>query len=158
MTSVSSAGTAVGVHGYGFVVLIEPLPIRRISESGSSSADRTIWPATLPPVRHLLDHGLDLGRLTILIGENGAGKSTLIEAIAIAYGLSREGGSVGAQHATRNTESDLHESLWLERGLGASRWGYFIRAETLHGLLSYLEDNPGRRDLRYHQMSHASRS
>ena len=100
------------------------------------------------------DHGLDLGRVTILVGANGVGKSTIIEAIAMAYGLSREGGSTGAQHATRDTESDLHNSLRIERGLGASRWGYFIRAETLHGLFSYLEDNPGQSDLRYHRMSH----
>jgi len=135
-------------------MLIERLPIRRVSESADTPADRTVWPATLPPVQHLLDHGLDLGRLTILVGENGAGKSTIVEAIAMAYGLSREGGSTGARHATRDTESDLHTSLRIERGIGSSRWGYFIRAETLHGLFSYLEDNPGRADLRYHQLSH----
>lgn len=135
-------------------MLIEPLPIRRVTESEATPADRAVWPATLPPVRHLLDHGLELGRLTVLVGENGAGKSTIVEAIAMAYGLSAEGGSVGARHATRSTESDLHGSLYLQRGLGASRWGYFIRAETMHGLFSYLEDNPGRADLRYHEMSH----
>lgn len=135
-------------------MLFKPLPIRRISESADTPADRTVWPATLPPVQHLLDHGLDLGRLTILVGENGAGKSTIVEAIAMAYGLSREGGSTGARHTTRDTESDLHTSLRIERGIGASRWGYFIRAETLHGLFSYLEDNPGKSDLGYHRMSH----
>jgi predicted ATPase len=137
-------------------VLIEPLPIRRISESAATPADRTVWPATLPPVRHLLDHGLEPGRLTILVGENGAGKSTIVEAIAMAYGLSREGGSTGARHATRDTESELHSALRIERGIGASKWGYFIRAETLHGLFSYLEDNPnpGGADLQYHRMSH----
>ncbi len=144
----------VAAAGYGSIVLSEPLPIRRIRESGAAPADRRVWPATLPPVRHLLDHGLDPGRLTILVGENGAGKSTIIEAIAIAYGLSREGGSTGARHVTRATESDLHQSLLVDRGIGASRWGYFIRAETLHGLFSYLEDHPGRSDLPYHRMSH----
>ena len=44
-------------------------------------------------VRQLLRDGLELSELTILVGENGVGKSTIIEAIAMAYGLSPEGGS-----------------------------------------------------------------
>lgn len=134
-------------------VVISGSHLRRGGRNGLACLEHS-GPATLTSVRHLLDHWLDLGRLTILVGENGAGKSTIVEAIAMAYGLSREGGSVGAQNATRHTESDLHEALRIERGPGASRWGYFIRAETLYGLFSYLEDNPGRSDLRDHQMSH----
>ena len=105
-------------------------------------------------VRHLLDHGLDLGRLTILVGANGGGKSTIIEAIAMAYGLSREGGSAGrsAHHPGHRIRPALLAATRTR--VGASRWGYFIRAETLHGLFSYLEDNPGRKDLPYHRMSH----
>ena len=39
------------------------------------------------------------------------------------------------------------------RGLSRSRWGYFLRAETMHGLLTFLEQNPGA-DGRYHERSH----
>ena len=47
----------------------------------------------------------------------------------------------------------LHERIRLVRGLSRSRWGYFLRAETMHGLLTFLEQNPGA-DGRYHERSH----
>jgi predicted ATPase len=99
--------------------------------------------------------GLDLAPLTILVGENGSGKSTLVEAIAGAYGLSPEGGSTGARHSSRVTESPLSDDLQLLRGVGASRWGFFLRAETMHGFYSYLEQNPGASpEPVFHEMSH----
>lgn len=116
----------------------EPLPVRRIEESDHEPLPRGAWPATLAPVRQLLDDGLDLGRATVLVGENGTGKSTLVEAIAMAYGLSPEGGGTGAMHSTFASESPLHRALQLVRGPGATRWGYFVRAETMHGLFTYL--------------------
>ncbi|WP_457206881.1 AAA family ATPase, partial [Nocardioides sp. P5_C9_2] len=89
-------------------------PVRRVS-AGPDLPDLTDgagWPRTVPAVAQLLSEGLDLpAGVTVLIGENGSGKSTLVEAIAMSYGLSPEGGSVHARHSTRRTESDLHE--WL---------------------------------------------
>ncbi len=117
-----------------------PLPVRQVVRARDSDLAPTTWPATLAPVAQVLRDGLDLGPATVLVGENGTGKSTLVEAIAIAYGLSAEGGSTGAMHSTRRTESDLSEHLSLVRGAGASRWGYFLRAETMHGLFTYLQD------------------
>lgn len=98
------------------------------------------WPATLPPVRQLLREGLDLGPVTVLTGENGSGKSTLIEGIAVAFGMNPEGGSTGAMHRTRPSESDLSEHLQLRRDAGASQRGFFLRAETMHGFYTYLEE------------------
>ncbi|QDP98652.1 AAA family ATPase [Microlunatus elymi] len=132
---------------------MRPLPVRRVFEDDHGPLDRKTWPATLPAVRQLLDDGLEFDRVTVLVGENGSGKSTLIEAIAMAYGLSPEGGSTGAMHSTRVTESELWKAIRLGRGAGASRWGYFLRAETMHGLYSYLEDHPGP-DPHFHRMSH----
>jgi len=97
--------------------------------------------------------GLDLGTVTILVGENGSGKSTLVEALAMAFGINGEGGSTGANHQTRTSESALWRSLHLRRGRGASKWGFFLRAETMHGFYTYLENNPGR-DGPLHEMSH----
>lgn len=134
--------------------LIDQRPVRSVSEDPGRGLRRDHWPATLAPVRQLLDQGLDLGGLTILVGENGTGKSTLVEGIAIAYGLSPEGGSTGAMHSTRASESSLGSALHLTRGAGASKWGYFVRAETMHGLFTYLEDNPGPLDPRFHELSH----
>jgi predicted ATPase len=82
-----------------------------------------------------------VAQATILVGENGSGKSTLLEGIAEAYGLNPEGGSTGARFSTRRTESPLSDALQLVRGAGASRGGYFLRAETMHGLFSYLESS-----------------
>lgn len=92
--------------------------------------------------------------MTVLVGENGSGKSTLVEGIAQAFGLSPEGGSTGARHSTRVSESPLWQVLSLARGVGGSRWGFFLRAETMHGYYSYLEANPGKSDPVFHEMSH----
>ena len=89
------------------------------------------------------------------MGENGAGKSTIVEGVAMAYGLSPEGGSTGARHSTRASESPLADYLQLTRGAGGSRWGYFLRAETMHGLFSYLEANPSSSyEPTFHELSH----
>lgn len=136
---------------------MRPLPVRRVEQSRYAALPDDAWPATLAPVAQVLREGLDLGPATVLVGENGTGKSTLVEGIAMAYGLSAEGGSTGARHRTRHTESSLHEALTIVRGPGASRWGYFLRAETMHGLFTYLEENPSenpRRQEQFHELSH----
>lgn len=135
----------------GGVDAFSSLPLRRIEEHPLAPLDRSIWPATLAPVRQILDEGLDLGAVTILVGDNGTGKSTLVEAIAAAFGLNPEGGTHSAMHQTRSTESALAEHLQLVRGLGASRRGVFLRAETMHGHFSYLESIGGDQ---LHELSH----
>lgn len=114
---------------------------------------------TVPAVDQVVRRGLDLPKgVTFLVGENGSGKSTLVEAIAVAYGLSPEGGSAQGHHSTRPTESPLHDALRLQRGIGSPRWGFFLRAETMHGWYSFLESNPNpfarTADSGYHEMSH----
>lgn len=107
---------------------------------------------TVPAVAQLVREGLDLVKgVTFLVGENGSGKSTLVEAIAMAYGMSPEGGSTQGAHRTRATESELAGSLQLERGVGAGRWGFFLRAETMHGWYTYSEAHGGPD---FHRMSH----
>jgi predicted ATPase len=136
---------------------LDRYPIRRLEEDPSNVLDRQKWPAVLPPVAQVLEDGLDLTPATVLVGENGSGKSTIVEAIALAYGLSPEGGSTGARHTTRSSESLLADHLQLVRNAGTTRRGYFLRAETMHGFFTYLEKNPstsGRDDVRFHDMSH----
>ncbi len=134
------------------------LPVRSIAEVAEDPLPRDRWPASIPAVGQLLDEGLELGPATVLVGENGAGKSTLIEAIAMAFGLAAEGGSTNPNRHTRVSESPLADHLALVRGLGASRYGYFLRAETMHSFYTFLEGNPRgptqRPDLRFHEMSH----
>jgi predicted ATPase len=112
---------------------------------------------TIPAVGQIARDGMSLGKgVTFLVGENGSGKSTVVEAVAMAFGLSPEGGSTHSSHSTRPTESPLGRALTLQRGLGASRWGFFLRAETMHGWYSYIEQRPGVRnpDPRFHELSH----
>ncbi|MGI8646261.1 MAG: AAA family ATPase [Nocardioides sp.] len=132
-------------------------PVLRVEAPDPSVLPRGRWPLDIPAVAQVVAHGLDLTRgVTLLVGENGSGKSTIVEGVAIAYGLSPEGGSTGSQHSTRPTESALGEALVVRRGLGAGRWGFFLRAETMHGWYSYIEERPNPRnpDPRFHELSH----
>src|SRR4051812_34503857 len=129
-------------------------PVRRVA-AAEGIRPSGHWPHTIPAVHQLLTDGLDLGPgVTFLVGENGAGKSTLVEAIAVAFGMSPEGGSTGARLTTRATESPLSDEIRLTRGAGSPRAGFFLRAETMHGFYSYLEQNPGGPEPRFHEMSH----
>ena len=129
--------------------------VRRVVAGEHAPRDRDEWPASIPAVAALLDDGLDLAAgVTLLVGENGSGKSTIVEAVAAAFGLSPEGGSVHARHSTRESESPLSDWIRLERSPGASRWGFFLRAETMHGFYTYLEDHASDRDPVFHEMSH----
>ena len=130
-------------------------PVVRVGVAEEHDLSPRQWPMTIPAVAQVVRDGLGLAKgVTFLVGENGSGKSTLVEAVAMAYGLSPEGGSTGATHSTRASESPLSRALRLQRGIGAGRWGFFLRAETMHGFYTYLEANPGRGDPVFHEMSH----
>jgi predicted ATPase len=133
-------------------------PVRRVEARPGHDLPRRSYPASIPAVAQVLADGLDLGPgVTFLVGENGSGKSTLVEAIATSFGLSPEGGSTHSQHSTRATESALGDALQLVRGAGSTKWGFFLRAETMHGFYSYLERNPkpsGPPEPVFHEMSH----
>jgi predicted ATPase len=98
-------------------------PVRRVEALPSHDLAPAAYPGSIPAVARVLADGLDLDPgVTILVGENGSGKSTLVEAIAMAYGLSPEGGgSTASRHSTRPTESPLADALHLVRGVGASK-------------------------------------
>jgi predicted ATPase len=127
-------------------------PVVRVTADATRPLDPASWPMTVPAVAQLVRDGLDLPKgVTLLVGENGSGKSTLVEALAIAYGLSPEGGTAYGRHSTRPTESSLSETLRLQRGVGAARYGFFLRAETMHGWYTFSEDHQGPS---FHEMSH----
>ncbi len=130
--------------------------IRRVSLYADAHIQRDAWPATIPAIAQLIRHGeLEFAPgLTFLVGENGSGKSTLLEGIATAYGLPPEGGSSNGGRSTRPSESPLSHWLRIERSPSAPRWGFFLRAETMHGYYSYLESLPGSTEAQLHSMSH----
>jgi len=104
----------------------------------------------------MLSEGLELPPgLTVLVGENGSGKSTVVEMLAEACGLNPQGGSAMAKlFQTRDSEPGLGAHFIVERGPARPRWSYFLRADTMHTLYNYLEDHPGRRQERFHELSH----
>jgi len=132
-------------------------PVVAVRPNDEAPTPGTQWPTSIPAVAQVLREGIDLSPgVTFLVGENGSGKSTIVEGVAIAYGLSPEGGSRQSKHSTRPTESPLSEWLQLQRGVGANRWGFFLRAETMHSFYTYLEENPSMSgpDVPFHEMSH----
>jgi predicted ATPase len=117
-------------------------PVRRVQARegvAAPPAGTGAWPVAIPAVRRLLADGLDLGAATVLVGENGSGKSTVVEAVAAAFGLNPEGGTPHARFSSRASESPLHRDLHVVREAGGANWGFFLRAETMHGLYTYLE-------------------
>ena len=131
--------------------------IRLIRHDPGSPVDTSRWPATVPAVEQMLCEGLELAPgVTVLVGENGSGKSTVVEMLAEACGLNPQGGSAMARlFRTRDSEPGLGTNLIVERGPIRPRWSYFLRANTMHTLYSYLEDNPGRRGPElFHELSH----
>ena len=95
--------------------------------------------------------------VTIFAGENGTGKSTLLEAIAVAAGFNREGGTLNFMHSSYDDVSELHEALTLSRGFARPRWGQYLRAESFYNVATLVntEYAGGRKSLPdLHAQSH----
>ncbi len=156
MSGPTASVTTMATTGQAWT---DGLPARRLQVARDAELPAPdVWPLTIPAVAQVLADGLELARCTVLVGENGSGKSTLVEALAMAAGMNAEGGSTGANHRTHESESPLHEWLTVMRDPGAPRWGYFVRAETMHGLFTYLDtsrsESPWSRDPLFHGLSH----
>src|ERR1700690_1097556 len=75
------------------------------------------YPFCVPAIRHL--ERLEFHpAVTFFVGENGSGKSTLLEALAVKLGFNAEGGGKNFDFATRETHSNLHEFIRIEREIG----------------------------------------
>ena len=104
------------------------------------------WPFTVPAIAAVARDGLRLtSSFTVLLGANGSGKSTLLEAIAEAYGLDVRGGHGARRHAVHQEPSPLGEALDLVvatggHGVAGRSAGFFLRAETALGVLSFMSD------------------
>ena len=142
----------VGQNGSVSTPFSDQRLIRRIQAARDAAWNPAVWPATVPAVAQLLEGGLELGPgVTFLVGENGTGKSTIVEAVAAAYGLGPEGGTVHSAHQTAATESALADLLSLVQRPGVPRWGFFLRAETMHGYYTFQQGIQGPD---FHSMSH----
>ena len=73
------------------------------------------WYWQLPAIAQLRAEGMQLGPVTVLVGENGSGKSTLVEAVARRWGSSL---TAAVKHwgplAPGRDEATLHWNLELD--------------------------------------------
>lgn len=118
------------------------------------NADLDAYPFTIPSVREMgvLDMHPDV---TFFVGENGAGKSTVLEAIAVALGLPAEGGPRSV-HRAQQEVSALQEHLKLVKGFRQAKHAYFLRAESMFNVFSYMDEVLGsaRNGAGLHRRSH----
>jgi predicted ATPase len=115
--------------------------LRSIHIDPRAELDLERYPFNIAAVR---DMGVLLPHpdVTFFVGENGAGKSTVLEAIAVAFGLPAEGGSRNVHRAQQDV-SPLHAVLRLAKGWRRPRFSYFLRAESLFNVFTYLDELPG---------------
>jgi len=116
--------------------------LRSVTLAPRAKVDPDRYPFTIPAVREM---GLLVPHpdVTFFVGENGAGKSTLLEAIAVALGLPAEGGTRNV-HRVQQEVSPLHSVLRLVKGWRQPRSSYFLRAESLFNVFTYLDQlGPG---------------
>ncbi len=114
----------------------------RVDAARVPEAERDRYPWSIPAVQALWDR-LDLDApVTFVVGQNGSGKSTLIEAIAVAAGMNAEGGSSGFMHSSRDSHSPVGDVLTLARGYRRPRTDFFLRAESVFTVATYLEQLP----------------
>jgi len=114
--------------------------LRSVQVDPHADSDLDSYPFTIPAVRELgvLEPHPDV---TFFVGENGAGKSTVLEAIAVALGLAAEGGSSSVYRPTQELEvSPLHRVLKIVRGWRRPGHTYFLRAESLYNVFTYLDE------------------
>jgi predicted ATPase len=116
--------------------------LRSVTIDPRADLDFDRYPFNIPAVRAMgvLEPHPDV---TFFVGENGAGKSTLLEAIAVALGMPAEGGTRNV-HRTQQEVSPLHRVLRLVKGWRQPRAAYFLRAESLFNVFTYLDElGPG---------------
>ena len=96
--------------------------------------------------------------VTFLVGENGSGKATLLEAIAVEYGFSPEGGTPNYSFSTYEESPELADAIRLIRGTRRAKWGYFLRAESFFNVATkeeeYSKNDPRAMPAYYHYQSH----
>lgn len=112
--------------------------LRSVSIDPRAEIDLDSYPFSIPAVRELgvIEPHPDV---TFFVGENGAGKSTVMEAIAVSMGLPAEGGNRNVWRPQQEV-SPLREVLKLAWGFRKPRASYFLRAESLFNVISYLDE------------------
>jgi predicted ATPase len=126
--------------------------LRSVTIDPDVQVDAEAYPFSIPAVRELgvLEPHRDV---TFFVGENGAGKSTVLEAIAVALGMPAEGGTRNVLREQQEV-SPLHRCLRLVKGFKRPRFSYFLRAESLFNVFTYLDSLVGNPNPSLHLRSH----
>ena len=100
------------------------------------------YPFTIPAIRDFVQ--MDFHRdVTFFVGENGSGKSTMLEALAVALGFGKDGGTRSVRiTAVSDQVSGLHEHLRLSKSYKKPDDSYFLRAESFFNVASYMDEMP----------------
>jgi predicted ATPase len=114
------------------------LPLTRVTvRAGVLEPDAWHW--QLPAVAQLRDHGLNLGPVTVLVGENGSGKSTMVEAIAEAW---RRSLTAAVKHwgpAPSHEDAGLWRELVLSGARPRPQGGVWLRGEAMHEVFTGID-------------------
>jgi predicted ATPase len=78
--------------------------------------------------------------VTFFVGENGTGKSTLLESIAQLMKCGGQGGTGNFSLADSSGLSEMHQYMRVKRGPSGPRDRFFLRAESLYNVGTYLEE------------------
>jgi hypothetical protein len=130
--------------------------LQRVELQEVPDSDYHAYPFNIPAVREMSNIQFHAD-VTFFVGENGAGKSTVLEAIAMALGFAPEGGTRNTMLSTTDSVSPLHRSLRLVKGFRQPRDRYFLRAESLFNVATYLDnmpESPGYGGKKLHARSH----
>lgn len=105
-------------------------------------ADLDSYPFTIPAIRDFVQ--MDFHRdVTFFVGENGSGKSTMLEALAVALGFGKDGGTRNVRIAHDSDRvSGLHEHLRLSKSYKKPNDSYFLRAESFFNVATYMDEMP----------------
>ena len=100
------------------------------------------YPFTIPAIRDFVH--MDFHRdVTFFVGENGSGKSTMLEALAVALGFGKDGGTRNVRIALpSDEESGLHAHLRLSKSYKKPEDSYFLRAESFFNVATYMDEMP----------------
>ena len=81
--------------------------------------------------------------VTFFVGENGSGKSTMLEALAVALGFGKDGGTRNVRiELPSDEESGLHAHLRLSKSYKKPDDSYFLRAESFFNVATYMDTMP----------------
>lgn len=120
--------------------MLQPKPyLREVLLDWSEVAAPDEYPFNIPAIRNL-DRISFHPDVTFIVGENGTGKSTLIEGIAMKLGFDQEGGTRNMRVRTADTVSELRHSLKLIKSFAQPGDAYFLRAESLYNVATYMDD------------------